>query len=86
MPKNPGTETDDRSTQRMRTQARVTVNLTARSTRALDQTVEVTGDTQTDVINRAIQVYAHLEAALSRGEQIVLEDPSTQTRERLQFF
>ncbi|WP_239648677.1 hypothetical protein [Nocardiopsis chromatogenes] len=45
-----------------------------------------TGDTQTDVINRAIQVYAYLEQAMARGELIYLEDPEKQMRERLRFF
>ena len=48
--------------------------------------MEATGDTQTDVVNRAIQVYAHLEAAMGRGENLVLEDPDTMNRERLRFF
>ncbi|MDA2809456.1 hypothetical protein O4J56_02290 [Nocardiopsis sp. RSe5-2] len=64
----------------------MTVNLTARSTQALDTTVAATGDTQTDVINRAIQVYAYLEQAMARGELIYLEDPEKQMRERLRFF
>src|SRR5260370_37828439 len=39
---------------------RVTVNLTPRSGHALEMAVKRTGDSQTDTINRAIQVYAYL--------------------------
>jgi hypothetical protein len=86
----PGAETPERTGHQNRTpgrtQARVTVNLTSRSTQALDETVASSGDTQTDVINRAIQVYAYLEAAMAKGEQIFLEHPERQERERLRFF
>lgn len=57
----------------MATATRVTVNLTKKSTAALDQTARDTHDTHTDVINRAIQVYAHLEAAKAKGIRPHLE-------------
>ena len=43
---------------------RITVNLTPRSSSALDLAVELTGDTKTDTINRAIQIYAYLEKVI----------------------
>lgn len=70
----------------VRRAARVTVNLNSKSTRALDEIVANSDDSQTDVINRAIQVYAYLEAAMAEGSRIYLEDPGSQTRERLRFF
>ncbi len=40
---------------------RVTVNLTPRSSKALEEVVGLTGDSKTDSINRAIQIYAYIE-------------------------
>lgn len=39
---------------------RVTVNLVPRSTAALTLAAELSGDSKTDTINRALQVYAYL--------------------------
>ena len=36
---------------------RVTVNLTPRSSKALEQAAELTGDSKTDIVNRALQLY-----------------------------
>jgi hypothetical protein len=46
---------------------RVTVNVTGRAARALDLTAELTGDTKTDALNRALQIYAYLEQVTARG-------------------
>lgn len=43
---------------------RVTVNLTPRAVRALHQAVSLTGDSKTDTINRALQLYAYLEEVM----------------------
>ncbi|MFG1640488.1 hypothetical protein ACGFMK_09385 [Amycolatopsis sp. NPDC049252] len=55
---------------------RVTVNLVPRASRALDQAVELTGDSKTDTINRALQVYAVLEEAVSKGGEVVIRHSS----------
>lgn len=47
---------------------RVTVNLTQRSMVALDSAVRKSGDTRTDTINRAIQVYDLVQDVLKRGD------------------
>lgn len=65
---------------------RVTVNLTARSAKALEEAVAATGDTQTDVINRALQVYAYLESAMAEGDRVYVEKAESGERERLRFF
>jgi hypothetical protein len=49
---------------------RLTVNLTPRSSAALDLAVELTGDTKTDAINRALQVYAYLEKVVESGGSV----------------
>jgi hypothetical protein len=46
---------------------RVTVNLTPRSIGALDRASRATGDTKTDTINRALQVYALVQELVERG-------------------
>jgi hypothetical protein len=39
---------------------KITANYIPRSIAALDLATELTGDTQTDTLNRAIQIYAYL--------------------------
>lgn len=93
-PKGTGTELTDASQGRGRpagrrvagSPARVTVNLTARSTKAMEEAVAATGDTQTDVINRALQVYAYLESVMAEGDRVYVENAESQERERLRFF
>jgi uncharacterized protein (DUF1778 family) len=46
---------------------RVTVNLTVRSASAMRQAADLTGDTKTDTINRALQVYAYWEKVIADG-------------------
>lgn len=66
---------------------RVTVNLTPRSARALELATQLTGDSKTDAINRAIQVYAYLEHVTSEGGSVhVRESPEDSEPERLKFF
>ena len=62
----------------------LTVNVTGCASRALDLAAELTGDTRTDTLNRALQVYAYLEQVTARGGSIHVreaesapEDPDT---------
>lgn len=63
---------------------RVTVNLIPRASRALEQAGQLTGDSKTDTINRALQVYAYLEDVWSKGGAILVEIDGKQTE--LKFF
>jgi hypothetical protein len=65
---------------------RVTVNLTPRTSAALDEAVRLTRDTKTDTINRAIQVYAYLERIIQDGGTVYVRDPGNGELERLHFF
>lgn len=65
---------------------RVTVNLTARASRALQQLSDLTDDTKTDSINRAIQIYAYLEEITSRGGTIYVKDSGSDQVERLKLL
>jgi hypothetical protein len=53
---------------------RVTVNLTVRASRALDQAAQITGDSKTDTINRALQIYAYLEQVTDSGGAIYVRE------------
>jgi hypothetical protein len=60
---------------------RVTVNLTPRSVAALERTSRVTGDSKTDTINRALQVYALIQEMADRNNgslRVVHEDGETE--------
>jgi hypothetical protein len=65
---------------------RVTVNLTPRSSRALDEVVQLTGDSKTDNLNRAIQIYAYIEQILQSGGSIHVRETPESEPERLKIF
>jgi hypothetical protein len=65
---------------------RVTVNLNARSSRALDVAAELTGDTKTDIINRALQIYAYLEQVATRGGAVYTRESEDAELEKLKIF
>ena len=65
---------------------RITVNLTRRACRALDLAAELTGDTKTDTVNRALQVYAYLEQVTSRGGSFYVREAAGPELELLKVF
>jgi hypothetical protein len=65
---------------------RVTVNLTARASRALDQAAQITGDTKTDTINRALQVYAYLEEITQNGGAIYIKESPDSEPQLIKIF
>jgi hypothetical protein len=65
---------------------RVTVNLTARTSRALEHVTDITGDSKTDVINRAIQVYDYFEEIMAGGGTVFFQRTEDSTPERLRFY
>ena len=65
---------------------RVTVNLIARASRALQQVSQLTGDTKTDSMNRAIQIYAYLEEINARGGAVYVRESPDSELERLKMF
>lgn len=68
-----GTAATERQRSGNRTNAplsRISANLTARSARALEEVVSITGDSQTDALNRALQVYAYLERVQAEGGEV----------------
>src|SRR5262249_53582147 len=65
---------------------RVTVNLIARASRALQLVSDLTGDSKTDSINRALQVYAYLEEVTANGGAIYVRESSDSELQRLKMF
>jgi hypothetical protein len=54
---------------------KVSANFVPRSVAALEMASEVTGDNQTDVINRAVQLYAYISKMVENGSLIFVENP-----------
>ncbi len=65
---------------------RVTVNLTTRSVAAMDTITNLTGDTKTEAINKALQFYAHIEGFLASGGALYMRDPGSNEMERIKIF
>lgn len=58
----------------------VKVQLTARTTMALDRAAAATGDSRTDTINRAVQLYDQLVAAVEAGGRVLIAGPDGEER------
>jgi hypothetical protein len=67
------------------TLVQVTVNLTLRSAAAMELAAGIAGDSRTDTINRALQVYAYFERLISEGGEIHVREPGGSDLERLTF-
>ncbi|MEV4253912.1 hypothetical protein AB0J52_12185 [Spirillospora sp. NPDC049652] len=65
---------------------RVTVNLTAKGAAALTELMRLTGDTKTDVINRALGVYAYLESVTQEGGKVYVREQDGSDLERVRFL
>lgn len=65
---------------------RVTVNLVARASRALQKVVDLTGDNKTDAINRAVQVYAYLEEIEAAGGDVYIRPSKDAELQLLKMF
>ena len=65
---------------------RVTLNLTPRAARALEIATEITGDSKTDTINRAVQLYAYIERIINEGGTIVAQKTDGSPSQELVFF
>ncbi len=66
---------------------RITVNLTPRAFRALAKAVKLTGDSKTDTVNRALQLYSYLEEITQSGGALYVRRTADQDElEQLRFF
>lgn len=53
---------------------RLTVNLIPRAYTAMVLASEITGDSRTDTINRAVQLYAYVEHVISNGGELLVRE------------
>ncbi|HUC22602.1 MAG TPA: hypothetical protein VMA73_07840 [Streptosporangiaceae bacterium] len=65
---------------------RITVNLTGRASRALELATRLTGDSKTDTVNRALQVYAYMEQITADGGSVYVREGADAELERLKVF
>ncbi|PHQ50705.1 hypothetical protein BLA24_18135 [Streptomyces cinnamoneus] len=65
---------------------RVTVNLAPRSSAALEHAAMITGDTKTDTINRALQIYAMLADVVDNGGAVLVRYTPDGELERQRLF
>lgn len=65
---------------------RVTVNLTPRTSEALEQLAQITGESKTDMINKALQVFSYLQQLQRDGGAVYVREPGSKEVERLKIF
>jgi hypothetical protein len=65
---------------------RITVNLAIRTSEALDQLTRITGDSKTDTVNKALQVFAYLQQIQRDDGAIYVREPGSNEIERLKIF
>lgn len=77
---------ENHADQRASVADRVTVALVPKAAGDLQQAVERTGLSKTDVINRAISLYRYIEGRLSDGDELLIRDDKTGQVEQIKFF
>lgn len=82
----PPTPPDERSPGGSGPLERVTVNLVPRASRALQRVAELTGDSKTDTINRALQAYTYLEEVSASGGNIYVRESKDAELQLLKMF
>lgn len=65
---------------------KITVNLTPRTVAALELLVEMTGNSKTDSINRAIQIYSYLESVWGQGGSVHVQEGKDREMNTLKVF
>jgi hypothetical protein len=65
---------------------KVTVNLTGRSVKALEEAVAVTGNSKTEVINKAVQIFAYILEHIDAGGAVYVREPGGKEAERIRIF
>jgi hypothetical protein len=65
---------------------RLTVNLTPRATAAMELAAGLTGDSKTDTVCRALQVYAYIEQILRGGGAVYVRETTDGNLERVQVL
>ncbi|MQY07034.1 hypothetical protein [Actinomadura macrotermitis] len=65
--------------------ARITVNLTAKANAALTEAADKSGDIKTDVVNRALIIYAYLEEIQRTGGKVMIQRAGEDVPEVIHF-
>jgi len=65
---------------------RITVNLNQRGAAALKAVMDLTEDSKTDCINRAVTIYAFIEKVLSEGCSVLVQESDSTEPQRLVIF
>jgi hypothetical protein len=65
---------------------RVSVNLLPKAAAVLDDAIQLSGYSQTDTINRALQAYAFLLKALARGGGVYVRETADGELFRVEFL
>jgi hypothetical protein len=65
---------------------RVTVNLTRRASDALEQLDRLTGESKTDSINKALQLFAYLQQVQQDNGAIYVREAGSRELEKLKLF
>jgi hypothetical protein len=65
---------------------RVTVNLIPRASQALHEVSDLTGDSKTDTINRALQVYKYLMEIVESGGDIYVREKDSEQFQLVKMF
>jgi hypothetical protein len=91
MPANPGPKTIEGEVAREKQPStsppeRITVALIPKAAADLQGLQEATGLSKTDLANRAISLYAFIDAQLRDGKEVLIRDPDTKETQLVHFF
>jgi hypothetical protein len=64
----------------------MSISLIPRTTEELEQLHEKTGMSKTDIVNRAISLYAFVTEQLDAGQELLVRDPQSREVQRIQLF
>jgi hypothetical protein len=64
---------------------RMTVNLNRRGKTGLDRAMEATGDTKTEVVNRALELYGRVTGRAAQGDDLLLRNSTGELTQLLLF-
>ncbi|MFI0357722.1 hypothetical protein [Actinomadura sp. 9N407] len=65
---------------------RITVNLTGKGAASLAELVRLTGDSKTDVINRALSLYDYFESITDGGGAVFVREGDAEEMVRVRFL
>lgn len=79
-------EAADRASARPAAADRITITLIPKAAGDLQQAVDRTGLSKTDIVNRAVSLYEYLDARLSHGDELLVRDSESGEIQQIRFF